>query len=536
MFEALRKANKKHQYQITWLELDQTRFLIEIKRWFDLLSQRSYFGGEGVSSNVRKELAKEFMQLMLFFRYLVKERVRYGGYGVSNLDLMWIDQNIGYFKREYRLKFGADIADQAGQFQSLQRSLDGKKLAAITAKRDLLVEKKQLIQYWIRGLDYFPEHDDDVALTWQYLGNSETSKVRLFLNVLIKDAERVMGMEDPRPWLKTSVNTQVGLKTKGDVKWTNSQFEKALKADASISFGLRASGECSIEINHLKAELSASAFVGAEGNAKFEAKIKPGAGGEISGKVDAMLGIKIKANANIDVADIFLIETSAEAFAGAMAEAEIEIKAYVDGVAFTVKAEAFAGAKITGKAAGTFKMCGYDIIKSEVTGYLSAGIGAEFKLEFEASAFGGAKFGIKAGTTFGVGAGVDEKLEVHPENIQKIAYSLFYVAYLELLDEPMKSYAWRTYFRSLEDNRALFVKADGLINDLLMRCFKEYEMVIAENQIWNEFQRLDMFQNPQKVAVPLLLGPSEPPREGTRKRRNAFSGGIRPTPLFRDNR
>jgi hypothetical protein len=98
-------------------------------------------------------------------------------------------------------------------------------------------------------------------------------------------------------------------------------------------------------------------------------------GVELTGSVEAMIGVKIKVEANIDVADIFLIEASAEAFAGAMAKAEVEIKATIDGVAFKLEAEAFAGAKIKGKAGLKLRMCGYDIIKGEAEGYLFAGIG-----------------------------------------------------------------------------------------------------------------------------------------------------------------
>ena len=129
-----------------------------------------------------------------------------------------------------------------------------------------------------------------------------------------------------------------------------------------------------------------------------------GKGVTAKASVEAMVGVKIKLDAKIDVADIFLIEASAEAFAGAMAKAEVEFNATVDGVKFKVGAEAFAGARVKGEASLSVRMCGYDIVKGTAKGSLSAGVGASFSLEFVSSAFGGSKLGIEADVTLGVGA------------------------------------------------------------------------------------------------------------------------------------
>jgi len=278
--------------------------------------------------------------------------------------------------------------------------------------------------------------------------------------------------------------------------YTDDQFKTVIAGSAAASYGVTAKGECSIEFKNIKAELKAEAFAGAMAKGEFEAKFQKGVGGSLTGSVEAMVGIKLKCEANIDVADIFLIETSAEAFAGAMAKGEVEITADVNGIEVKLAAEAFLGAKITGKAAMTFKMCGYEIVKGEAEGYVSAGIGGEVKFEFGASTFGGAKLAFGAGATMGVGAGGEAKVTIYPDNINRVAHSLYYVGYLHIMGEGQKAYTWKAYFRELEDNKILFERADEKLGEMLAAVELERVLMGSKLGAWKEMEQLARFSRP----------------------------------------
>ncbi len=510
MFEALNKASVPHKYKVEWVELETPRFKVAANAWLNTLS--AVIGGPWRSD--RRTLANEFLQVLYIYKQML---MKHSAYGAQSRLVVMANSKIASYGLLYRTQFGEDLTHPAQELPSELEELT-KKLAINAHKRDVIVAKKKVIKYWLTGVQHFNDHIDDVSLTLQYLGNAESAKVRMFLAVMCKDADKLAALEDPRAIFKTKSEVQTGRMTAGEngaltkVTWTDDDFKRAVKAEFGAAYGVKASGECTIEITGLKAEFKAEAFAGAAISAEGEASWGRGRGVQVTGKVEAMVGIKIKMEANIDVADIFLIEASAEAFAGAMAKAECEFKATVDGVTFKLEAEAFAGAMIKGKAAMTMRMCGYDIIKGEVEGSLTAGIGANFKLEVESSAFEGTKVAIEAGVTVGIGGGAGSKFTVYSDNLPRVANAIYYTGYLTLMGETMKKYAWQNYFRNLEDNEVLFKKADEIIDQHLIKVFQDHQTLFASQMAWKQLEVLSIFKTTGRI--PEIDAPMRRPRRG----------------------
>lgn len=474
MFEALQAANPAHRYDVAWVELSPIEFSTTINKWLSGLEGSRFFSGPARSR--RKALAEEFNQVLYLYKALL---TRYHEKGSMSRDVRIVDQRINYYRTKYETVFKTPLAP-ANTELPLELATLTDKLTAVAAKRDVLDLKKKAIRYWLKGLRDFNEHiefdeDDDLMLYLQYMGSVAPTKLRAYLGVLTKDAYKVMGMTEPRKWISSSLEVQTGGSAEAGVTWTKDRFKKAVKAEAQASYGIKLSGEFAIEFEGLSAKLSADAFLGASAEASAELMHTYGQGIHGEASVDAMIGVKITAKAELDAADIFLAELSAEAFAGALANAKVEFTATVGHLSFGIEAEAFAGARITGTAAMTFRVAGYDIIKGEAKGSLSAGIGAAFKLEFEASAFGGTKLGVEASATMGVGAGAGTEFTVYSENIGRAAHSLYFMAYLRFASDELTRHAWREYFRDLEDNELLLQKADKIMDELLGQCYMEYQ-------------------------------------------------------------
>jgi hypothetical protein len=499
LFNALSSAKFTHKYEVVWAELPTPEFNIKTKAWLKTLDK--LIGG--VSSKERKALAQEFLQFLYVYKQMLEKLTR----GTNSAEPAQVLQKMNDFSNEYKRQFSS-MLDMPNVRLPNELATISDKMAINAARRELIVRKKQLVKYWIDGLRDFPEHIDDVSMSMQYMGNNEPAKVRLFLDVLCKDLSKI-GVGDPRPWLQTSSQIETGLMRGGEngkfskVTWTNDEFKKAVKAEASVGYGVKATGECVLEITGLRAEFKAEAFAGASLSAEGEATYEKGKGVTVKGSVEAMVGVKIKVDANIDVADIFLIEASAEAFAGAMATAEVEFSATVDGVKLELKAEAFAGARIKGEASLSLRMCGYDIIKGTAKGSLSVGVGASFALEFESSAFGGSKLGIEADVTVGVGMGGGGEFTVYQDNLGRAFNSLFYSSYLTLLGRSSERDTWRTYFRDLEDNQILFERADKIIDEALTGCYIEYQTNFTQLQAWKQMEALSCFK--ANKAIPDVI-------------------------------
>ena len=498
VFEALNKASHQNKYDVKWAEWSYGKYCSAVCTWLIQLEKSSVFDS-GPAKAERMALADEFQRFLAMYKLMLEKRNKLRG---TSPEVMELEKRIAEFRRQYRTRFGTDLPMLMISNLPSDVVRLGENLAKKSAKLSILRRKKSLIEYWLNGVRNFPKHNDKSSLMFQYLGNAESSKVRLFLDVLVNDAEKISQLEDPRPAVKFESDASAGLKTAGDkddvtgqynftkVTWTDDEFKKAIKAEVGASYGVRASGACTIEITGLKAELKAEAFAGASFAAEAGATYGVGRGVELKGSVEAMIGVKIKLDATIDVADIFLIEASAEAFAGAMAKAEVEFKATINGVSFKIEAEAFAGARIKGKAGMTLRMFGYDIIKGEVEGFLAVGVGANFKLAFESSTFGGTKLEIGAGLVVGVGGGASGSFTIFTDNLARVANALFYTGYLTLMGESMKKHAWTEYFKNLEDNEILFKKANELMDQYIARCVRERDVLLAGQQTWAQLRAL----------------------------------------------
>lgn len=496
MFEMLQKVEAKYRYDLDWVKLSEPEFSERATSWLDDLKPFWFFQS---TPKERLDLAQEFLQVLVLYRQILMSRSRHG---VNSHRARRIARKIQLFTKVYKSTFSAEIQPKEQPLSGTQKQL-AENLGIVGAKMDVIRDKRAVVDYWLTGVRDFNPHQNDVSLLLQYMGNAESSKVRLFLDVLMRDADKIIKMPDPRPALDCSGESSAGLaKCDGDnftkVTWTNDDFKRAVKAEFEASYGVRASGKAELNITGIKAELKGSVFAGGRVAAEAGLSHSVGAGFSAKASVEAMIGIQIKADANLDVGDIFLIEASAEAFAGAMAKAEVEVTATIDGVAFKLSAEAFAGAKIKGKAGMTLRMCGYDIIKGEAEAYLSAGVGAEFKFEFSASTFDGVSVEMGAGLTVGLGGGTSGKFKVYPDNLGRVANSLFYTAYLTILGRTQHRHAWTEYLRNLEDNEMLFKKAVEILEEQRQRLDLEYQTVVASK---TNFKKLVDFSRDTRVPT-----------------------------------
>jgi hypothetical protein len=476
MFKELQAASPLNKYKVAWVELAPVQFQAEIPKWLSQLNKSVITGGPSASH--RQGLATEFLRLLYIQQQVLNKQSR-------SVEAQRAKTNIDWFVAEYKRKFNVTLKAPDTSDAELDKLID--RQAVIRAKLKMLDEKLQLVNFWNRSLTNFPEHKEGQSLTFQYMGNAPTSKVRTFLEVLCSDGAKAVKLDDKA--FKTSYATQLGLQTERKVEWTDDRFRKAVKAEVGASYGAKLEGTAELEFKNIKAKLDASAWAGMAAKAKGEVRVT-GKQVAASGSVDAEIAVRLKANLNIDCADIFVIEASAEAFAGAMLHGEFEIEVAVGGVKVKAGAEVFVGAKLTGEASGTFKLAGYEILKADATAALTAGAGAKFALEFQSSFFDGSSFSIESGLTVGTGAETGTKLKFNAGNLALAMHSLYYTAYLEKMEGKQSAYTYKEYFRTLEDNGKLFVKARGIIEDQMRTVIMEQTRVFSEFSAYRQLEGL----------------------------------------------
>ena len=487
MFEVLNATAYPNKYRVEWLGLDRRAFGEAIRGWIAQLGKPRIAGGP--SSEDRRRLAQEFYELLFIYQTMMVRR-----YGRHYPGMDVVAYNVSAFFMEYCAKHKSGLTRLVAPPSSAAASIE-EELDILSVRENRLLLKKEAIGFWMKGIRMFPSHHEGASLTFQYLGNADTAKVRLFLDVLVRDADGICRMADPRPIMSGSGSIEYGLHTAGkegkfsSVTWTDDLFKKALKAELGASYGLMMKGKCELEFTGIKAELKADLFAGAALKGGVQGSLaRDGFQGKAN--IEAMIGIKITSEANLDVADIFLIEASAQAFAGALARAEVEVSASYGGVTVKLNAEAFAGARIQGNAGVKLRVCGYDVIKGEAKGFLAAGAGGNFKLNFAASAFDGAELGIAAGAVLGVGAGGDASFKVYADNLSKIANTIFFSSYLIALGQTQARYTWRNYYRTLEDNEELFKKAGEIMDELIAENRRKRDAIAAPQSAWGQLEAL----------------------------------------------
>lgn len=484
MFEAQNAASPQNKYQVGWVELAPVQFQGELPKWLTQLGKSALLGGPQKPQRVA--LVDEFLRLL----HIQKQVLQKQGDPQAVVDVARTDENIRWFTAACTKQFGVPPKTPTPE-SGLQPLLDRNELLA--GKLSLLDEKLQVVNYWLRGLQTFPEHREGQSTLFQYLGNAPNTKVRLFLEVLCADAGKAVSLKDG-PTFKTSYAIEKGLQRKREVAWTDERFKKAVKAELGASYGVAAKGECELEFKGFKAKLEGEAWAGVRAKAEGQAGYGKGSGAFVKGAVEAEIGIKLKGVASIDCADIFLCEASAEAFAGAMAKAEVEITVTVGQLTVKAGAEAFAGARLIGEAKATLRLQGYDLIKAEAKGSLNAGIGGKAEFELQCSLFSGSSLKVEAGATMGVGADASTRFTVFAGNFAPALAALYFSAHLSLLGKKMEKHAWKNYFRELEQNERLFTKARGVIEEQMKTVMLERNQLFTEFSAWKQLEGLVAFR------------------------------------------
>lgn len=496
MFENNKQVPVTYKYDVEWLErpdLDAqvTSWIVRLANMSKLSQISNRFNGGHVH---RRKLVKEFHEVLHCYAFFLDERSeKFRGRKVRqdiltrlSQESQRIDRSILNVERMYQLHLKEELlsAEQLTRLTTSVSALNlADRLAAPNTKRCIIDKKIQLVKFWLDDLENgtsdisVPLGDDgltdETALFIAFLGNAQTEKARLVLDVLLKDAGKLL-----REPSRFKTESTVGASATSSVEWTYDEFKTTVKAEAEAFVGVRKTGKLELECTGIKATFKGEALVGAKIAGSAEATWG-NQGVEVKASVEALVGVQIKFDAEIEIGDIFLLEASAEAFAGAMAKASVEFSATVDGVKLVIEAEAFAGARITGKAAVGFKLGGLQILKGEVEGSLTAGIGAKFKFEFEATGAGGQKLAFEAGLTFGVGAEGAAKLEFNSWNAALAVGALYYTAYTAIAYTSEEATMRRTYFKGLESNKKLFVWTLERLDLYKQQAELDYQMAVG---------------------------------------------------------
>ena len=437
MFEVNKTTPHVYRYDFEWLKKgsDLNGY---IKSWISKLKNISYLDqianrfGQGHVH--RRQLAKEFHEVLFCYAQFLDERSeKFRGRmippEISNAltaASMRVDNAIKCLEKTYTQNFDEDILtnQQLGRLTQNANAIDLASVLDNPSTQLAIIDRKiQLVQYWKESCDgRYQETEFESRLMAQasesdadeydtgifliFLHQASNGKLRAVLDVLLKDAAECM--KYPAKFTGESI---VGTASEAPkVEWNVQKFKTTVKAEAGAFRGVKRTGKCEIEVKGLRAEFKAEVMAGAAAAAKVEASWGRD-GIEAKAEISAEVGIKITLSAEVECGDIFMLNASAEAFAGAMAKATVEFSANVNGVKFKIEAEAFAGARITGNATVGLKFFGNEILSIKAEGSLSAGVGAKFKLDFASEGAGGHKFGVAAGLTLGLGAEGEVEVE-----------------------------------------------------------------------------------------------------------------------------
>jgi hypothetical protein len=497
MFEDNTRADAKFRYQSSWMIEPAAQFDGLIGRWLSVLDKSQIMGGP--PSGTRKALCAEFLAGMLVYDLILKQyrsQLRELGISGGHLSMMEltfaiaeIDARINKFKQLHRAKFSKDV--EMSGYMNLENVTQEimRVLKPASVKRAIIRRKVRLVEYWLHGAYHLDQEiNPNLDLQLQFPANSRPEQVQLILEVMTKDAAKLMRLPDPTK--KFNVETGSGFEASSSVEWTTEDFQKTVKAEASASYGVRASAKGEWEFTGLKANVEASAFAGMSAGAEFEGSIGKN-GLSAAGKVSAEIGIKLKFDASMEVLGVFSASLGGEAFAGAMAQAEFEVTATrTDGLKVKLAGEAFAGLKCEGTAKFEFKYEGLSLMSGSATGKLSVGAGVSGLFEFEVSPMGSTSFSIGGDITVGVGGGVELEFEYNSDNFRIAANIAFYKAYLYLLRDELEGYAYNEYFKGMEVNVERLKKALEYLKKCETLAEEEYNAAANANMRLMGFKNL----------------------------------------------
>lgn len=547
MFLANNAALLQHKFDPKWITASTPDFEAKVSRWLKTLG--AFIGGP--SRQTRQALTAEFMATMLVYDLMLKlyrteQRENRSGDANSLMALTMsineVDQRMNKYQSLHTAEFGGKVV-LGPNYQNLQNVVQElhKRIAATQLKCDIIDRKIQLVQYWLKGaVSFEQELIPNVGLQLQFLANSQPAQVSLILEILTRDAAKLLRLHDPTSAF--SVKSGFDASASGSVEWSEEDFRLAVRAEAGVSYAVEARGEGSWEISGLKAKVEASAWAGVRANAQFEATADQN-GISASGKVEAEIGIRLKFKAETEVLDVFSASVGADAFAGAMARGEFEITATrQDGVKVKLEGEAFAGLYVEGTANFEWKFQGLTVMKGGAKGRLSLGVGVAGKLDFEVSPMGSCSFALGADMTVGAGIGGEVEFEFEPNSMAMATNALFYTTYLAMLGGPREAHAYQTYFRDIEYNAEHLRTALDYLRDCQRIAYTAHDAAVESNELLSVLDDVirDRFK-PTGMLPPirpkaLTLEPKqtyEVPPPVTRGRRNAITQA--PPPLVRQN-
>jgi hypothetical protein len=187
-----------------------------------------------------------------------------------------------------------------------------------------------------------------------------------------------------------------------------------LKAGVVVGAAVKLEGELAREFGPVKAKLKGAIEGFAGAYAKAQGRLQVGKTGLVAtGKAEAFAGAKSSQKAAVEFTygELGLEgEVSAEEMAGAEAKAEGSFALSKEEIALAGEASAFAGAKAKGSAGGKAKLYGRDAFKGKISGEVSAGAGGEARGGFRIGR-GVIKLNLGGNVTVGVGGGGDVDLQ-----------------------------------------------------------------------------------------------------------------------------
>lgn len=548
MFLANNAAQVQYKFDPKWITASSNDFDAKVSRWLKTIGAVI----NGPSRATRIALTAEFLATMYVYDLMLKlyrTEIRDSGGQASSIMALTmsindVDMRIKKYQSLYATEFRGNKVELGPDYQNLQNvvSLLHKRVAATKLKCDIIDRKIQLVQYWLKGaVSFEQEIIPNVGLQLQFLANSQPAQVSLILEILTRDAAKLMRLQDPTSAF--SVKSGFDSNASGSVEWSEEEFKLAVRAEAGVSYAVEARGEGSWEISGLKAKVEASAWAGLRANAELEATVDQN-GINAKGKIEAEIGIRLKFKAETEVLDVFSASVGADAFAGAMARGEFEVTATrQDGVKVKLEGEAFAGLYVEGTANFEWKFQGLTVMKGGAKGRLSLGVGVAGKLDFEINPMGSCSFALGADLTVGAGMGGEVEFEFEPNSMALATNAMFYTTYLSLLGGPREAHAYKNYFRDIEYNAEHLRKALDYLRDCQRIAYTAHDDAVESDQLLSllddvireNFSPTGILPPIRPKALSLETKQTyEVPPPVRRQRRNAITGQ-NPPPLMRQN-
>lgn len=212
---------------------------------------------------------------------------------------------------------------------------------------------------------------------------------------------------------KVAGGVQAGAWGSAEVAELVDAYAILVKAGIVVGAAIKLEGELEREFGPVKAKLKGAVEAFAGAYARANGRLQVGKTGLVAtGKAEAFAGAKSSQKAAVEFSygELGLEgEASAEEMAGAEAKAEGSFALSKEEIALAGEASAFAGAKAKGTVGGKAKLYGRDAFKGKISGEVSAGAGGEARGGFRIRR-GVIRLNLGGNVTVGVGGGGDVDL------------------------------------------------------------------------------------------------------------------------------